>query len=1606
MSNKNLAQEFLEAVKIIASDSVKSANIDQTVLMQVTKVPTETDKTYEVKYQDQTYGNVLSTSSWDKDDFVYVMCPEGIDSTSQKIIISGLPKHKEIKETIQTFEDIYQIIGAQEINESKVFDSNNSIALSIIDKELLLAYLKRGNGLAISAKFLTAFPDAFFQHEDSEKCNFGIKVVLKVNNEEKVEEVSYVLDVNNMEGYPYLFTTATEQTEYFVIEHPENIIDVVSIECFLKDYPISSTTDTTLVTMSNISFIAFYDRRKVEKNELVIFTKDNLQSIEHVSNYSDTRTTLETIFFSKQKFEKIEYQWNKNDILISVDETSQSLVIPGGALLSEDNKFTCIVTIDDKDKYSNSYSIKNNFPLEVIIETTRQTNNIDYYTVSVTPADIDIYSYQWTKIGANDMQTSLSQTGASITDIDATKINGSDTYRCLVSYKHNNIEYPIAYVETIIVQLNYSYREKVYFTASATNILPESPVWELDPTKTNWSEDNKFLWKREDIYTIDFEEEKLSTQGVPYISSVWGKDGNPGISIVEVVNYYYASDSTDPPSKEATGWETTIPSNFNTTNKYLWSYEEIKYSNEDSDTTNPILFSYFGKPIKEIKEEYTTNNNPTSAPSSGWDDNMVAPTQDNKYLWNKETITYEDNTTSEQTTIIAVHGDRGDDGSTPEIRNGYWYINNKEIGQATGDPGDTPFINDDGNWQIGTNDTGYKAEGVDGTSFSRIEEKYYATNDATETPTRTSVSWDNTPSGAGYSVKRPILWNYENVYSKDSNGAESSNPTDPIIISYWGQAGDDGRIPTEFISYYAVGSSAISAPANEPVLSNNNNSISTNGTNWKTSITSAPDAGTYLWEKMFIKYDKKDQEEKNLYIATIAHIIGYNGENGDTVSTSTTDINYPLYLGSNSWITEWEGKLPSIDNGVLTQNGWLTIAPEPSKYPYYVYVLNYTQTTVESVVNETTSSTNSYSGPTKPAPDLYAYYNGAGASASPEQLASISAFMQLTKGGADQGIYYADEDGNQVTASAFDPSTGQLYINAEYIKTGKLQVQQTINGEKITHFEAGLGGEQPNVNIAGFIAKGTGPNEGYISKGKMAYNDDVEGVYLGTDGIGLGSGSLIIPAKPGEEENFLTMGSYFPNSEPFSFIYDWEVDGNPYITNIAKINNIPEKIELYPVLFYQFNGENSSSIDFNFQQTFSEKFNLEVDITNIDYRLYIEDTAFIDITEDTDYTLTVNLSQSNNTLNLNGQLTYPASLGDFTYRIEIKVKLVLETGMTIATEREKPIQIISENNGYIQIILKDNEQIQISHYQLINVIGRDNCKWGFGNMEQDTYMQVQGTSYNDKFSALKLLQAKTYDSDLLQLGNAISISNKGLRLLNNFASIQLEDLNSPYGRSMQIGKGPFNRNTFYSTTQFPLEIGITEQILDSWNSDQLVTGLLISPSQGNNFSTFTFYPMIEIMYQTNRLYIRTYSKEYINLIYDFDIKYTLWDKQTTALKTNQILNISSQGYRSIEIDSTSVGFITLDMNDSSSYGSSKIKLNFNTLGYNKWEQTFILDDEEITIQQENKAGTINVTGTLQPRESGVYSLGSPDKGFLDVYLIVDGAPKKLTDILREGGLIT
>ncbi|MFI3294064.1 MAG: leucine-rich repeat domain-containing protein, partial [Rikenellaceae bacterium] len=69
-----------------------------------------------------------------------------------------------------------------------------------------------------------------------------------------------------------------------------------------------------------------------------------------------------------------------------------------------------------------------------------------------------------------------------------------------------------------------------------------------------------------------------------------------------------------------------------------------------------------GKGISTIVEYYAINDS-TTAPASGWTTSVQTPTSTDRYLWNYEVITYTDNTsTTTSKRIIGVYGETGADG--------------------------------------------------------------------------------------------------------------------------------------------------------------------------------------------------------------------------------------------------------------------------------------------------------------------------------------------------------------------------------------------------------------------------------------------------------------------------------------------------------------------------------------------------------------------------------------------------------------------------------------------------------------------------------------------------------------------------------------------------------------------------------------------------------------------------------------------------------------------------------------------------------------------------------------------------------------------------------
>lgn len=156
-----------------------------------------------------------------------------------------------------------------------------------------------------------------------------------------------------------------------------------------------------------------------------------------------------------------------------------------------------------------------------------------------------------------------------------------------------------------------------------------------------------------------------------------GNDGNPGRGITNITEYYLASPNNSGVTTSTSGWDTTIPT-ITPTNKYLWNYEIIKYSDNTTDVKNPKIIGAYGDKgqtgntgakgvsVKTITNHYlaTASSSGVTKSTSGWTTTVQNVTSTKKYLWNYETVTFSDNSTVEtDPMIIGAYGDKGATGS-------------------------------------------------------------------------------------------------------------------------------------------------------------------------------------------------------------------------------------------------------------------------------------------------------------------------------------------------------------------------------------------------------------------------------------------------------------------------------------------------------------------------------------------------------------------------------------------------------------------------------------------------------------------------------------------------------------------------------------------------------------------------------------------------------------------------------------------------------------------------------------------------------------------------------------------------------------------------------
>jgi hypothetical protein len=180
----------------------------------------------------------------------------------------------------------------------------------------------------------------------------------------------------------------------------------------------------------------------------------------------------------------------------------------------------------------------------------------------------------------------------------------------------------------------------------------------------------------------------ISTSNNPLLGqriNIKGDTGATGRSIGSVENQYAVSTTTTAPTS-ASEWKTSIselPHSYGSTYKYLWDKEVSKDTNNTViSETDPSIIGVYGEGggnIASITEEYILSTSTTASSQVGsWSSSVPTMTSTNKYLWNREVITFSNPTSTKTTTakIIGVYGDLGysmyslDDNYTPQAYEG------------------------------------------------------------------------------------------------------------------------------------------------------------------------------------------------------------------------------------------------------------------------------------------------------------------------------------------------------------------------------------------------------------------------------------------------------------------------------------------------------------------------------------------------------------------------------------------------------------------------------------------------------------------------------------------------------------------------------------------------------------------------------------------------------------------------------------------------------------------------------------------------------------------------------------------------------------------------
>lgn len=428
-----------------------------------------------------------------------------------------------------------------------------------------------------------------------------------------------------------------------------------------------------------------------------------------------------------------------------------------------------------------------------------------------------------------------------------------------------------------------------------------------------------------------------------------GTDGTNGVGIKSITNKYAVSASN---TNAPTSWSDTVPT-MTTTNRYLWNYEIVTYTNGTTSETKKRVIGAYGNTgntgatgatgvgIKSITEYYLASSasSGVTTSTSGWTTSVQTTSSSKKYLWNYEVVTYTNDTKyTSSPVIIGTYGDKGDTGpqgvqgpkgadGTPRYT---WirYADNASGSGISNSPTGKTYIGfaynkttatesntpSDYTWSLikgEKGDTGVPgAKGADGKT------------------TYTWIKYSDNSTGSGMYDTPKSTTQYIGIAVNKTTATESNTPSDYTWSKFKGDDGADGKGIKSTAVTYQASTSGTTPPT---------------GT-WSASVPSVA-ANQYLWTRTVITYT--DNATSTSYSVGKMGANGAKGDKGDTGPAGAdgdgiVSVSNTFQVGSSGTTAptgSWSATVPSPQKGKYL---WTkTVTTYKKSDPTTVYSVSY-----------------------------------------------------------------------------------------------------------------------------------------------------------------------------------------------------------------------------------------------------------------------------------------------------------------------------------------------------------------------------------------------------------------------------------------------------------------------------------------------------------------------------------------------------------------------------------------------------------------------------------------------------------------------------------------